>query len=168
MSDTQHPSNLAGDFKSGMRRLASTITIIASAHQEEWSGMVATAVSAVSADPPSLVIGVNQNASLHHPVSAGELFSVNLLATQHSHLVRPFSGALKGADRFALGNWKLHETGMPYLADAMVNFLCKVDAKLEYGSHTLFIGSVQAIHINGDAAPLIWQDGGFASTIPLD
>ena len=168
MAASLEATELTNEFKNAMRRLVSTISIITAAHNGEWSGMAATAVSAVSLDPPSLVIGVNRNASLHHPISAGNRFCVNLLNTSHSGLVHPFSGKLKGAERFGIGVWKVHETGIPYLEQAMVNFFCKVDAQLDYGTHTLFIGLVEAVHIQGEIVPLLWQDGGFAATAPME
>ena len=164
---TPPPDTLQHDFRAAMRRLASTVAIITSAHDGEWSGMIATAVTAVSSDPPSLVIGVNRSASLHQPITAGERFCVNLLSTQHADLVAPFSGKLKGKDRFALGAWTESPYGIPALADAMVNFFCRVDAKLDYASHTLFIGSIDSIQLNGETTPLIWQEGALAFTVPL-
>jgi flavin reductase (DIM6/NTAB) family NADH-FMN oxidoreductase RutF len=49
----------------------------------------------------------------------------------------------------------------------MVNLFCQVDARLEYGTHTLFVGLVEAVQIQGGILPLLWQDGGLAATAPV-
>ena len=53
------------DFRKAMRRLTSAVTVITTAHEDRRYGMTATAVTSVSADPPSLLICVNRSASLH-------------------------------------------------------------------------------------------------------
>ena len=158
---------LADDFKQAMRRLAATVAIITSRRDGEWIGMAATAVSAVSADPPSLVIGVNKSASLHDALVISRSFCVNLLTPPHNDLVPPFSGKSKGQERFAFGRWEGHASGVPFLTDALASLFCQVDAELSYGSHTLFVGRVEAIRMAEATDPLIWQDGRCAAARPL-
>ena len=46
----------ADQFKAGMRKFASGVTLITSARATEQAGLVATAVSSVSTTPPTLLI----------------------------------------------------------------------------------------------------------------
>ena len=69
-NDNALPESPAQAFKEAMRRLAATVTIVTAAKGDESYGMTMTAVTSLSMDPPSLVICVNRNASLH-PVLAG-------------------------------------------------------------------------------------------------
>lgn len=158
---------LAADFRHVMRRLASAVAIITSCRDGAPSGMTATAVTSVSVDPPSLIIAINRSASIHDVIADGRRFCVNLLSRSHAELVEPFSGKSKGAERFAVGAWEEDALGLPFLTDALASVLCEVDGALSYGSHTLFIGKVEAIRMGRAADPLVWQDGRGAATFPL-
>ncbi|MFD2497914.1 flavin reductase [Rhizorhabdus histidinilytica] len=57
-------------FRHAMRRLATTIALITSGKGENWTGMAATAVMSVCAEPPTLLTAVNRTASIH-PVLMG-------------------------------------------------------------------------------------------------
>jgi len=158
---------LTADFRHAMRRLASTVAIITSCRDGAPSGMTATAVTSVSVDPPSLVIAINRSASIHDVIADSRRFCVNLLGRPHAELVEPFSGKSKGAERFAFGAWEEGARGVPFLSDALASVLCQVDGALSYGSHTLFVGKVEAIRMAGTADPLLWQDGRGAGACPL-
>lgn len=160
---------LRRNFVSAMRRLIATVTIITAGDGAARAGMVATAVMSVSADPPSLVVGINREASVWQAVKDTGRFSVNLLATHHAPLVYPFSGQLQGEERFTLGEWHTHASQAPYLADAIVSLFCRVDGALDYGTHTLFVGAVDDIRLSVHAnEPLLWRNGSFANAVPLD
>ena len=53
----QHPR--ADAFKAGMRKLALGVALITSATPGRRFGLIATAVSSVSASPPTLLVCVN-------------------------------------------------------------------------------------------------------------
>jgi flavin reductase len=161
--------DLAEGFRRAMRHLVATVTIITAGDSVSRAGMVATAVMSVSAEPPSLAIGVNREAGVWPAIRSSKRFAVNLLSTQHAALVYPFSGQLQGEERFTLGDWRQHASHTPFLVDAVVTLLCRVEGTLDYGTHTLFIGAVEEIRINDKAAdPLLWRNGGFANAVPLD
>ena len=48
-----------------MRRIASSVSVITSFYEGNAHGMTATAVTSVSADPPTLLIVVNRSARSH-------------------------------------------------------------------------------------------------------
>jgi flavin reductase (DIM6/NTAB) family NADH-FMN oxidoreductase RutF len=129
--------------------------------------MAATAVVSVCAEPPALLVAVNRSASIHAILSASDEFCVNLLSHRHAELVAAFSGKLKGAARFAEGDWRYTETGVPVLADALASIVCRTISRVDIGTHTLFIGEAAAIANHADIAPLAWMDGGFARCEPL-
>jgi flavin reductase (DIM6/NTAB) family NADH-FMN oxidoreductase RutF len=154
-------------FRDAMRRLAATVTIITTSEGKNWHGMTATAVTSVSADPPALLVCVNQSASLHEPLLGSGRFCVNLLRACHTDLCGVFSGQRDGAERFAVGQWLADESGLPYLADAQASLLCTVELKLPYATHTVFIGRVDTVRIFDEVKPLIYQDGRFANSVPM-
>lgn len=153
-------TRLAADFRTAMRGLASTVTIVSTAGTDgARHGMTATAVQSLSLDPPSLLVCVNHGASLHGPMLDRGSFCVNVLTTLHGRLVGPFSGELKGEARFGLGRWEVGEAGLPYLADARCNVFCHVDRAVAYGTHSIVIGRVFHLVHGAPHGPLLYAEG---------
>lgn len=150
------------DFKQAMRRLASTITLITSGRGDGRTGMAATAVMSVTADPPTLLIAVNKTASLHAVVCETSAFCVNLLGAAHHALVPIFSGAVKGTGRFDHGDWRYSRDGPPVLNDAVASLVCAVTNRMDIGTHSIFIGEVREIDNHPRIDPLLWVDGALA------
>lgn len=158
---------LATSFRLAMRRLAATVTIITTNDGGVRHGMTATAVTSVCADPPSILFCVNQSASIHAPLKVGSQVCINLLKAAHTELSRVFSGKLEGEARFAHGKWDAGEYGVPYLADAQANIFGTVEMLMAYGTHSIYIARVTRAIVHPDVAPLVYQDGAYATAVPL-
>jgi flavin reductase len=147
-------------FKLGMRRLASGVTLITTVVGEQCHGLVATAVSSLSADPPSLLACVNQNASAHGPIRASGIFCVNVLAAAQKEHAARFSSSRDRGQRFQGGDWRVMKTGAPALAGSLVSFDCKLRQLYEYESHTIFIGEIVDVELwAASIQPLVYMDG---------
>jgi flavin reductase len=151
-------ANAADSFRLAMRRMAATVSIITTEFEGVPYGMTATAVSAVSVSPPSLLIAVNQSASIHNPLRQAGAFWLNLLSADHGEHCSAFSGRLQGAERFTCGEWR-RERGMPLLTDAQAGLLCEVDKEIPYATHTIFIAQVIETRVGGPLNPLVYFDG---------
>lgn len=156
-------NSLRHDFKQAMRRLATTVAIVTTGRGDTYAGMAATAVMSVTADPPTLVVAVNRNASMSPILDEHGWFCVNLLAERHQALVGVFGGAKSGKDRFDDGEWRFSTVNPPILADAAASLVCETTGRLDVGTHTLFVGDVRAIANHPLIDPLIWVDGGVAT-----
>lgn len=150
-------------FRHAMRRLATTIALITSGEGETWTGMAATAVMSVCAEPPTLLTAVNRTASIHPILSAHSHFCVNLLAERHKDLVGIFSGQKKGLARFETGGWVAGAHGIAVLPDALASLMCRTTQRIDVATHTLFIGEVEHVVNHDEISPLVWVDGGFAA-----
>lgn len=158
---------LQQEFKNSMRRLAATVSIIATADEDGWHGMTATSVTSVSMDPPSVLVCVNTTTSLHKVLHAGRRFSVNLLRASQEAQAGTFSSSkIRGVDRFAEHAWKAsdEEDSLPYLVDAQSNLFCDIDQAVSYGTHTIFIGRVRAVRNGELVSPLLYADGQYLAT----
>lgn len=149
-------------FRTAMRRLTSTVAII-SAKGAEDTGVVMTSVTSLCMDPPSLLIAVNRKASAHSAIQSSGLFRVNLLHAEHAELLEPFSGKIKGAERFKIGTWSFESDGAR-LTDAVASIGCVSVASLDYGTHTIFVGSVNDVVLGDIEHTLLWRDGRIART----
>lgn len=154
-------------FKQGMRRLAAGVSIIATEFEGVRHGLVATAVSSVSADPPTLLVCVSQTASAHDVISRAGRFSVNVLRAQDRALAEKFSDPALRARRFEFGQWTARHTGAPLLATALAGFDCLIAEEARVASHTVFFGRVVGVHVLDDAVdPLLFWNGAYRSGQP--
>jgi flavin reductase (DIM6/NTAB) family NADH-FMN oxidoreductase RutF len=160
------PTLLAEDFRRAMRCLATTVAIVATEVSGRRVGMTATAVTSVSADPPSLLVCVRRTASLHEVLTIGHRFTVNLLRLGQHEISRVFSAPPIGESRFATGDWASAD-GLPWLKDAQANFGCIVESTLGYATHTIFVGRVFRTVVTSPIEPLIYQDGNYWRSLPV-
>ena len=164
-------------LRGALRRLPGPVSLITSCDGAgEPAGMVASAVIPVSMEPPSMLVSVNRDASMHAIITASGVFCINLLTIAQRGFVAPFSNHAKRDERFDMGDWH-YEAGMPWLPDAAACIFCEVrDTKL-FGTHELFIGEVSAVRSveggldeerRGSEAPLGWMEGDFVRFGTLD
>jgi len=152
---------LADELKAAMRSFAKSVVIITTSWQGRRHAMAASAVDALTLDPPSMLICVNRGASLWQPLAAGAGFAVNLLAADQQHLAVHCSTGARGDARFEAGDWSSDEDGPPLLADALASIVCRQETSITYGTHQLFIGSVQQVIKRPEVDPLIHANGAY-------
>ncbi len=152
-----------GGFKMAMRRLAGGVCLVTGMEGGVRLGLVATAVTSFTADPPTLIACINRSASAHDGIVRAGSFCVNVLAEQDGDLARRFSSSELRASRFDDDRWTVLETGSPVLTGALASFDCTVAERLAYGTHTLFVGQVAAVAVgDGSPRPLVYLDGQYA------
>jgi len=158
-------------FKEGMRRLASGVSVVAARTLEnKRCGITATAVSSLTAAPPTLLVCVNKSTWLGAEIERSGAFSVNLLSQEQQHVGLAFAGVTghKGEDRFVAGDWRTGGTGAPILGSTVASFECTVDQVIDRSTHLIVIGLVQDIHESGQADQgLVYADGDFGVCVPI-
>ncbi|QPC94721.1 flavin reductase family protein [Mesorhizobium sp. INR15] len=154
-------------FKQGMRALAGAVAILATEDQEHGCcGLTATAICSLSAEPPCLLVCLNQKSSMAAIIRQGTPFSINLPAHDQEHVARAFGGMTiaKGVARFSAGSWVRGESGAPRLVGARAVFECLVDDVIARASHVIVIGLVLAVALDRESRdPLLYADGRFAT-----
>jgi flavin reductase (DIM6/NTAB) family NADH-FMN oxidoreductase RutF len=155
-----HPP-IGTSFRAAMRRIASTVTIITASDGDRRHGMTMTAVSSLSMDPPSMVICVNQSTLLHDILMSARHFCVNVLTHDQAEVSKAFSGASSPEERFCVGEWLTHACGTRYLASAQANIVCRKNAAIPFGTHTIFIGSADDVMLGDDARPLLYRNAAY-------
>ena len=146
------------EFKSVMRRFAACVNVITSVDNGVMNGMTATAVCSVTVDPPSVLIIVNRLNRSYPLISRSNAFAVNVLSSQQENVANLF--ASKKPEPFADVDHWLGKTGCPILSDADAYLECRVVKRMEFGTHTIFIGQIIACdtHIK---SPLLYHNGCF-------
>jgi len=159
--------DLAQDFRTAMRRFASTVSIATCAEGQRWMGITVTSVASVSVEPAALLVCINRTSLFHAALQRQKRFCINFLCQAHAALPDVFAGRVSASARFEAGAWHADGDGPPYLADAQANLFCTLDRVFDYATHGIFIGRVEEVRVNPDIAPLIYQDGGYAGTTTL-
>jgi flavin reductase len=153
-ADQSH-DDLLEAFRSAMRHVAATVYAVTTGHGGGRYGILATAVSSLSFEPPSLLVCVNRSASLHAPLNSAEVFGVNVLGLGNRDVADQFMQT--SADRFAVGEWSEWH-GVPVLDSAQSSFVCARRHCHDYGTHSIFIGDLIAAKHRADAPPLTYYD----------
>lgn len=151
------------DFRQGMRRLVAGVCLVTTLDQNERHGMIATAVSSVTTDPPSLLACINRNSSIHAPLQRSMVFCINVLSVDDLQISSCFSSSSLRHKRFVAGEWTTLATGSPVLADASVSFDCRVTELVETATHSIVLGVVEAINLGGPKSPLAYLDGKYGT-----
>jgi flavin reductase (DIM6/NTAB) family NADH-FMN oxidoreductase RutF len=132
------------------------------------AGIIASAVIPVSLDPPSMLVAIHQDASIHRVITGSGRFCINLLGVGQRGYVDLFTDRTMRARRFDSPEWEYSE-GLPWLPAACANIFCTVRETLVYGTHELFIGDVENVRSGeGEVSPLGWIEGDFAQLGRID
>lgn len=152
----------SSEFKQGMRRLASGVVVVATEYDGICHGLVATSVTSITAEPPTLLVCVNRSASSHQALTRSGRFSVNVLAEDDADLAMRFGSSHHRESRFSIREWTRLTTGSPVLAGSLASFDCIVTEQVEASTHTLCFGEVVNVSISSGAIrPLLYWDGAF-------
>jgi flavin reductase len=145
-------------YRNTLRRFASTVNVISICVDGQPMGVTATAVSGLSFDPPSLLVCINRAASLHAPMGDMSHFRINVLHRDQEGIARMFADRSQHALRF-LSGWDLEGAGAPRLLDAQATILCRRIDSHSFGTHSIFIGLVEAAEARDSVDPLVYLDG---------
>ncbi|KJZ18518.1 flavin reductase family protein [Loktanella sp. S4079] len=150
-------------FTAGMRRLAAGVSLITTTYDNQRYGLIATAVTSVCAEPPTLLICVNRTASIHDHLTRAGHFCVNVLSVGQADIATRFATPKNRETRFELGSWVQMQTGSPVLQGACVSFDCKTSHEMTQGTHTVLFGQIQDVWLQDMSQPLTYHDGRFST-----
>jgi flavin reductase len=146
-------------FRNAMARLSAAVNIVTTDGPFGRAGFTASAVCSVTDAPPTLLVCVNRDTSVHQPVSRNGALCVNTLSAGDKHLSRIFAAKVPMTERFAATSWSTLLTGAPVLGSAIVSFDCKVVRVQEVGTHDVLFCEVAAIALGGsDEAALLYYN----------
>ncbi|KWB41922.1 flavin reductase family protein [Burkholderia ubonensis] len=161
---------IAQQLKRAMRGVAAPVTIVTTGGDGPACApcaITASSFTSVSLDPPTVLVCINRQASIHASITDRRRFCVNALQSCHAPLALACS--LSGSDaRFAHGAWRIDAaTGLPYLENAQTSFFCDTLEQFEVGSHSILVGEVTRLAMSDDINPLMYVNGAFAAVRAL-
>jgi flavin reductase (DIM6/NTAB) family NADH-FMN oxidoreductase RutF len=150
------------DYRDALRQFPSGVTIVTIKAGEEIHGLTVSAFASISPDPPLIGVMIDHRHHAYHLLEEeGAVFAVNMLKESQIELSNRFAW-VKDEDRFAAGNWKTAVTGAPVLVDALAWLDCTIQGRRPAGTHTIYLGEVQASQVpEADALPLVYWNRGY-------
>ena len=157
---TMDPEPIKKEFLQAMRGITSTVTVVSAKNGENKQAMTATSVASLSIDPPSMLVCVNQEASIHEVMQEGLGFCINILSLGQENLADICSIKEKEEQRFLEGNWSELEN-IPYNSDSQSNLFCNCVQVIQHKTHTIYVGEVTKVFNKNTFDPLLYKDGNY-------
>lgn len=156
-------------FTDAMRRAATTVAVVTTSGAAGRFGVTVSAVSSVSADPPSILVCVNVGSPVADAIDRNGIFAVNLLDADQQEISQIFAGRhpITREDHLQSPAWGRLATGAPILNGAAAAFDCRLAARMAFGTHLMLVGAVQDLDFAPDAPPLVYHDRNYFSVAPL-
>jgi flavin reductase (DIM6/NTAB) family NADH-FMN oxidoreductase RutF len=158
----------ADDFKKALQLWASGVAVVTSQSEKfGLRGMTVTAFSSVSAEPPQILVCLNQSADTAENIEQNQRFAVNILNANQQDVSNNFSGGSSQEERFANGVWHLGSTGVPILDESLMSLECKVIEKVRAGTHWIVVGEIDVVTCRS-GEPLLYFRGNYRQLANLD
>lgn len=160
----------ADRFREVLGRLASGVCVVTTRDAGGLPhGMTATAVCAVSIEPPLVLACIGSGSRTHDAIQRSGCFAVNLLGAGGAAIADTFAST--GEAKFEDVESRDEITGAPVLDAALGYCDCQVVDRVTAGDHTVFIGRVEsasAIDSTADTLPLLHYRSSYATVVPSD
>jgi flavin reductase (DIM6/NTAB) family NADH-FMN oxidoreductase RutF len=133
---------------------ASGVTVVTTVSEDQLRGVTVSAFSAVSLDPPLILICVANEAESREWLAQSGVFAVNILSDEQEFLAERFAARAPIVNaRFDGVPYHTARTGSPILAGVLAWYDCRIEAMHDGGDHTILIGRVEAIGFDEDSKP---------------
>lgn len=137
------------------------VAVVAANHDGVKHGMTVNSFTSLSLDPPLVLVSLEKGTRTHELVDRAGAYAVTLLSQGQRTLSERFAGReseesdrLKDIETFEL------EGKSPILKQGLAFFDCRVTAKHDAGTHTLFIAEVLTAGaptaVNTENEPLVY------------
>ena len=159
---------LSAGFIDAMSRVATSVTIVTTDGKAGRFGLTVSAMSSVTADPPTLLICINRHNPIDAAIRENQVFGVNALRADQRWVAETFAGRPRRGTPydFQAGSWHIENTGSPLLIGAVAWFDCVLIAAHHVGTHTIAIGRVVASGTE-PGTPLIYGRRSFGELVQL-
>ena len=142
-------------FKKSLSLFATGVTVITgSTPQGLPVGLTANAFTAVSLEPPLVLVCLDNNTSCLEAFSDGERFAVNILGEHQQALSDIFAGPQKY--KFRNQVYDTWESDCPIFPGCLVNLECLRVNLFEAGDHVILLGRVERIEHLEQGRPLLY------------
>ena len=160
MLEKSEELTLRDAYVDAMSYVANSVTVVTTDGTAGRHGATVSSFCSVSADPPTVLVCLNNDGHTAYAVRENGSFCVNVLPQSEAGTAKLFAGigVDESVDRFSGKTWHDGEAG-PYLEE-ITAFSCDVVEAVQATSHLIFIGKVKSVQ-RGHEKPLIYLNRQF-------
>ena len=148
-------------FKDTMASLASGVAVVTGLDlQSRPCGLTVTSIASYSADPPSVIICIDESAYSYDGLTQGEYFAVNLLTEEQADIAMLFASSER--DKFARCPCRVGPNQLCLIEDTLAFLICQRAFTATHGDHAVVIGEVVDGGVE-DYLPLVYWKRDFRS-----
>ncbi|STZ58547.1 flavin reductase family protein [Mycolicibacterium tokaiense] len=151
------------EFRRALGNFPTGVTVITAATDSGPVGMACNSMTAVSLDPPLVLVCTAHTSETWPLIRATGRFVVNVMANDQAEMTRRF--ATKGTDRFAAVGLHPRSHGIG-LDGALAWIECTIHDEHRAGDHSIVVGRVHELDAPGQREPLLFFRGAFGSFLP--
>jgi flavin reductase (DIM6/NTAB) family NADH-FMN oxidoreductase RutF len=155
-TDSRRLRHILGTFATG-------VTVVTVGGQVPH-GMTANSFTAVSLDPPLVLVCVERQAIMHAALTETGLFGISVLASHQELVARHFADHRRplGKAQFQVVDWfPGPHSGAPLIAEAVAHLECALHQVYDGGDHSIFLGRLLSTERRSDANALVFLHGRF-------
>jgi len=143
--------------KPAIHKFSYGLFVIGSKNKEKVNAQTANTAFQITSDPAKIAIGINKNNLTWECINESNVFTVNFLSQDQIESVKHF-GFQSGrkVDKFKDIQFITKKTGAPILTECLGYLECRVEHKLDSGTHTIFVGQVIGGESLGNDEPLTY------------
>ena len=155
-------------FIEAMATAATPVSIVTTDGPAGRFGITVSAVVSVSAEPPTVLVCINQRSPAVAAIDGNGVFCVNMLGADQSRLANCFAGRPDDGEAFdfGLGDWREATSGAPVLQGAVASFDCALENSSDAGTHRIVTGRVLRAHAS-ERQPLAYSRRAYRVLQPL-
>ena len=154
------PAMATGDaLRELMRSFPHGVAVATVDAQGQRVGLTLSSLVTLSLDPPLVGFTVSREAALHELLRGADAFGLSLLAGDQDGLAQHFARGVPPIAMWHGVDVRTGSTGAPLLAGALGWLEGRRHSEVAVGTHTLFIGEVEAVE-RGEARSALVRVGG--------
>ena len=124
-------------------KIPSPLAIIGSHADGEFNGMTASWLTQVSMDPALIGVGIDNKSVTYNLMNKSNFFTVNLFSPEYTKVFVKFSKPAAYSEGFLNKEpIRLTNNSVPIFENASVWFELKTTEKINFGTHTFFVGEI--------------------------
>ena len=132
------------DYKETLSRFASGVTVVTTISRGDSVpvGFTASAFTALSLEPPLVLVSLDTSAQCHSVFAEAPLMAISVLANTQADIAMRFAN--RDVDKFESGTTLTRE-GLPVVENAQATLVCGIVDVIERGDHSILVGAVYAV-----------------------
>src|SRR5215207_6280782 len=144
-------------FIEAMSQIVSGVSIVTTDGPAGRYGLTVSSFCSLDADPPMVLVCINQRSPVLQAILQNQVLAVNVLADRHAELADSFAGRPRrgAAYDFNRAAWTTGETGAALLEGAVALFDCELAEHYEAATHVIFTAFVRRSQYQ-PATPLLY------------